>query len=235
MRIALLTYRGNMYCGGQGIYAAHIPRELARQGADVHVIAGPPLPELAPGIPLHAIPNENFFGRPLAAALPRDNPFRALWPGHLWELGVSRFGVFPELTAFGMRLLTRWGALQRRHRFERQGEAGLAIRSYTSRRNAYRENPNQSVVLEIEAPPEATLELALTEPVAQRTSVKLADLARGSHHEFTGPFPKEAWQWHRLVPLAASAVSGTISATFSGWKCLSITRSRRDRCAAGTA
>ena len=53
------------------------------------------------------------------------------------------------------------------------------------------------------------LELALTEPVAQRTSVKLADLARGSHHEFTGPFPKEAWQWHRLVPLAASAVSGT--------------------------
>jgi hypothetical protein len=41
----------------------------------------------------------------------------------------------------------------RRHRFERQGEAGLAIRSYTGRKNAYRENPNQSVVLEIEGGP----------------------------------------------------------------------------------
>jgi glycosyltransferase involved in cell wall biosynthesis len=118
VRVALLSYRGNMFCGGQGIYTAHIARELARQGAQVHVIAGPPLPELAPGIPLHAIPNENFFGRPLAAALPRGNPFRALWPGHLWELAVSRFGVFPELTAFGMRLLLRWGELQRRHRFD---------------------------------------------------------------------------------------------------------------------
>jgi hypothetical protein len=25
---------------------------------------------------------------------------------------------------------------------------------------------------------------------------------------FTGPFPKESCQWHRLVPLAASAVEG---------------------------
>ncbi|HET9734397.1 MAG TPA: hypothetical protein VFP62_03940 [Burkholderiales bacterium] len=98
---------------------------------------------------------------------------------------------------------------QRRHRFERQGEAGLAIRSYTSRRNAYRENPNQSVVLELGAPADATLALTLTEPVAQRTEVKLAELRRGSHHAFTGPFPREAWQWHRLVPLAASSLSGS--------------------------
>jgi hypothetical protein len=97
---------------------------------------------------------------------------------------------------------------RRRHRFEPQGEAGLAIRSYTSRRNAYRENPNQSVVLELAAPPDATLELTLTEPVAQRSAVKLADLLRGSHHAFTGPFPKEGWQWHRLVPLASSSLTG---------------------------
>ena len=30
MRIALLTYRGNMYCGGQGIYAAYLAREWQR-------------------------------------------------------------------------------------------------------------------------------------------------------------------------------------------------------------
>lgn len=96
----------------------------------------------------------------------------------------------------------------RRHRFERSGERGLAIRSYTSRKDAYRENPNQSVVLELEAPPSATLELSLSEPVTQRTTVPLSRLAAGSTNVFTGAFPKEGWQWHRIVPAAASAVAG---------------------------
>lgn len=118
MRIALLTYRGNMFCGGQGVYAAHIARQLHALGHEVHVIAGPPLPELPPEIPLHVIPNENFFAQDLKDALPADNPFRALVPSHLWELGLTRIGVFPEMTAFGLRLLVRWRALQRRHRFD---------------------------------------------------------------------------------------------------------------------
>lgn len=118
MRIALLTYRGNMFCGGQGIYAAYVARELHRLGHEVHVIAGPPLPDLEPGIPLHVIPNGNFFGLPMREALPADDPFRALWPSHLWELALTRLGVFPEMTAFGFRLLVRWRELQRRHRFD---------------------------------------------------------------------------------------------------------------------
>ena len=118
MRIALLTYRGNMFCGGQGIWAANVGRELHRLGHDVHVIAGPPLPELVPGIPLHVIPNENFFAQPLEDALPRDNPFRALLPSHLWELALTRLGVFPEMTGFGLRLLARWKRLQDEHRFD---------------------------------------------------------------------------------------------------------------------
>jgi glycosyltransferase involved in cell wall biosynthesis len=84
----------------------------------VHVIAGPPLPELAPGIPLHVIPNANFFARTLAEALPGRAALRALRPGHLWELGVSRLGVFPEMTAFGLRLLVRWKRLMQRHCFD---------------------------------------------------------------------------------------------------------------------
>ncbi len=97
---------------------------------------------------------------------------------------------------------------QRRHRFERMGEAGLAIRSYTSRKDAYRENPNQSVVLELAAGPEAVLELALSSPVSQTTAVSLGELSRGSRNVFTGPFPKEGWQWHRVVPLASSCAAG---------------------------
>jgi hypothetical protein len=97
---------------------------------------------------------------------------------------------------------------KRRHRFERQGEAGLAIRSYTARQNAYRENPNQSVVLEIDGGVDTVLELSLTEPVEQRGRHALDELRRRSVNRFTGPFPREAWQWHRLVPLGSSSLEG---------------------------
>jgi glycosyltransferase involved in cell wall biosynthesis len=118
MRIALLTYRGNMYCGGQGIYAAYLAREWKRAGHDVHVIAGPPLPELEPGIPLHVIPNENVFGQEHPDWLPKHDPFALFKPLSLWELGVSRFGVFPEMQTFGLRLLMRWRRLHRQHKFD---------------------------------------------------------------------------------------------------------------------
>jgi glycosyltransferase involved in cell wall biosynthesis len=118
MRIAMLTYRGNMYCGGQGIYAAYLAREWKRAGHDVHVIAGPPLPQLDPGIPLPVIPNQNVFGVPLADLARRRERMRLFEPLTLWETGVSRFGVFPEMQTFGLRLLLRWRELQRRHRFD---------------------------------------------------------------------------------------------------------------------
>jgi glycosyltransferase involved in cell wall biosynthesis len=118
VRIALLTYRGNMFCGGQGIYAAYLAREWKRAGHDVHVIAGPPLPELEPGIPLHVIPNANVFGVRHPEWARRDDPFGLLAPLTLWELGVSRFGVFPEMQSFALRLLLRWRRLQARHRFD---------------------------------------------------------------------------------------------------------------------
>jgi glycosyltransferase involved in cell wall biosynthesis len=118
VRIALLTYRGNMYCGGQGIYAAYLAREWKRAGHDVHVIAGPPFPALDDGIPLHEIPNANVFGFPMPEVI-RKTPVRRLFdPLTFWELGVSRAGVFPEMQTFGARLLLRWPALQRRHRFD---------------------------------------------------------------------------------------------------------------------
>ncbi len=118
MRIALLTYRGNMFCGGQGIYAAYLAREWKRAGHDVHVFAGPPLPDLEPGIPLHEIPNDNVFGQDWPAFFDRRRPFSLLKPLSLWELGVSRFGVFPEMQTFGVRLMRRWREFQERYRFD---------------------------------------------------------------------------------------------------------------------
>ncbi len=100
---------------------------------------------------------------------------------------------------------------QRRHRFEPQGDTGLSIRSYTARQNAYRENPNQSVILEVEGNAATGIALSLTEPVAQESKHSLGELQRGSANLFTGPFPKEGYQWHRLVPLASSSVAGRCS------------------------
>lgn len=118
MRIALFTYRGNMFCGGQGIYAAYLAREWKKAGHDVHVFAGPPLPELEEGIPLHEIPNDNVFGQPYPDFFDPEKPFSLLKPLSLWELGVSRMGVFPEMQTFGFRTLLRWKKIQERYRFD---------------------------------------------------------------------------------------------------------------------
>ncbi len=96
----------------------------------------------------------------------------------------------------------------RRHRFERLGDGVVRVTSYTSRRGAYRLNPNQSVVLEMTGGPHTRIGLTLRKPVTDAETTTVSDLFAGSVNRFTGPFPKEAWQWHRLVPRAASAVSG---------------------------
>ncbi len=118
MRIALFTYRGNMFCGGQGIYAAYLAKEWTKAGHEVHVFAGPPYPELEDGIPLHMIHNDNVFGREHPDYFDPERPFSLLRPLSLWELGVSRFGVFPEMQTFGFRIMMRWKAFQEKYKFD---------------------------------------------------------------------------------------------------------------------
>ncbi len=96
----------------------------------------------------------------------------------------------------------------RRHRFTRQGEGRVDIASYTSRQGAYRLNPNQSLVLELSGDADTTVEVDLRAPAEMRSVSRVADLYEGSHNLFTGPFPKEAYQWHRLLPRAASRLEG---------------------------
>ena len=97
----------------------------------------------------------------------------------------------------------------RRHRFTPAGENRVDAVSYTSRRGAYRQNPNQSAVLEIAGDAHTAVTVTLTRPVEQTVRTTLGALFAGSVHQFTGPFPKEGTQWHRLVPRAASRVWGT--------------------------
>ncbi|HEX7052308.1 MAG TPA: hypothetical protein VF211_00060 [Burkholderiales bacterium] len=159
--------------------------------------------------PEESFPGKDAHGKPVQVRLEWGwGPWGALALERIcdWRMEVSVEGG--RIARFFPCLQSMPFDEQRRHRFQRKGEGALAIRSYTSRRNAYRENPNQSVVLEIEGGPETALGLSLEAPCVQKSRHTLQELARGSVNRFTGPFPAEGWQWHRLVPLAASSLEG---------------------------
>ncbi|MBW2243730.1 MAG: glycosyltransferase family 4 protein [Deltaproteobacteria bacterium] len=108
LRIGFVAYRGNMQCGGQGIYLWFLARELARLGHEVDVIVGPPYPDAMPFAgSVVEVENEMFWARwfmkDWAEFLPRPNPLRVFHPLHFYELGASRLGFLPEPFAFSLR------------------------------------------------------------------------------------------------------------------------------------
>jgi glycosyltransferase involved in cell wall biosynthesis len=108
LRIGFVAYRGNMHCGGQGIYLWFLARELARLGHRVDVFVGPPYPDAMPFA--HAVtrlPNQEFwakwFMRDRYAFLPEPDRLRIFEPLNLYELAASRLGFLPEPFAFSVR------------------------------------------------------------------------------------------------------------------------------------
>ena len=96
MKICLLSYRGNPYCGGQGIYIMYLARELVKLGHDVHVIVGPPYPDEIKGVTIHRISNHNYFNNKNDFIKPHK-PFATLQPLNFYEFLSSKFGIFPDL------------------------------------------------------------------------------------------------------------------------------------------
>ncbi|MFF9121796.1 glycosyltransferase family 4 protein [Streptomyces sp. NPDC014889] len=121
--IALLTYKGNPFCGGQGVYVRHLSRELARLGHRVEVIAAQPYPVLDT---LGDITGDGHDGRLRLTELPsldlyrQPDPFRT--PGRdeyrdwidALEVATMWTGGFPEPLTFSLRA--------RRHLRARRGE-----------------------------------------------------------------------------------------------------------------
>ncbi|MBV9022947.1 MAG: glycosyltransferase family 4 protein [Streptomycetaceae bacterium] len=103
LRIALLTYRGNPFCGGQGVYVRHLSRELARLGHTVEVIAAQPYPVLDPaeGITLTKLPSLDLYRQPDPFRTPRREEFRD-WIDVL-EVATMWTGGFPEPLTFSLR------------------------------------------------------------------------------------------------------------------------------------
>ena len=108
LRILFTAYRGNMRCGGQGIYLWFLARELARLGHRVDVLVGPPYADPMPfAASVHEIHDDRFWGKwflqDWGSFFPRDNPAAVLSPLRFYELAASRMGFFPEPAAFSVR------------------------------------------------------------------------------------------------------------------------------------
>jgi glycosyltransferase involved in cell wall biosynthesis len=109
LRIAFVAYRGNMRCGGQGVYLWFLARELARLGHRVDVWVGPPYPDPMPfAHGVNELPNHQYWGKWFSkdrrALIPRPRT-RLLNPLEFYELGASYLGFLPEPFAFSVRAL----------------------------------------------------------------------------------------------------------------------------------
>jgi glycosyltransferase involved in cell wall biosynthesis len=115
MRICLLTYRGNPYSGGQGIYVYYLSRELQRKGHEVEVIASAPFPELSEGVTLHQLRSSSIY-HPGSSFRKNLSEVRSFVD--LYELCTSRLGVFSEPWAFSFRAYARLKELCKQRRFD---------------------------------------------------------------------------------------------------------------------
>ena len=125
LRIALLTYKGNPFCGGQGVYVRHLSRELARLGHHVEVIGAQPYPVLdvldegfeGPDGPegrlsLTELPSLDLYRQSDPFRTPKRGEYRD-WIDAL-EVGTMWTGGFPEPLTFSLRA--------RRHLRARRGD-----------------------------------------------------------------------------------------------------------------
>ena len=114
LRVALLAYKGNPFCGGQGVYVRHLSRELARLGHTVEVLAGQPYPVLdpEPGVKLTEISSLDLYRQPDPFRTPKREEYRD-WVDML-EVGTMWTAGFPEPLTFSLRAL--------RHLSGRRGE-----------------------------------------------------------------------------------------------------------------
>ncbi|MGW4200683.1 glycosyltransferase family 4 protein [Streptomyces sp. NPDC004726] len=112
LRIALLTYKGNPFCGGQGVYVRHLSRELARLGHSVEVIGAQPYPVLDDGVPLTELSSLDLYRSPDPFRTPARDEYRD-WIDAV-EVATMWTGGFPEPLTFSLRA--------RRHLIARRGQ-----------------------------------------------------------------------------------------------------------------
>jgi len=104
MKICLLCYRGNPYCGGQGVYLYFLSRELAKMGHSPTILVGFPEPWPMPWAKTILVENLNLWGVRRNFISP-SAPWQILRPLNFFEFAATRFGFFPEMLIFSLRAL----------------------------------------------------------------------------------------------------------------------------------
>jgi glycosyltransferase involved in cell wall biosynthesis len=130
LRIALLAYRGDPYCGGQGVYVRHLSRELVKLGHSVEVLSGPPYAVVDEGVTLTELPSLDLYGEPDPFTVPKKLSAYRDWIDVL-EVGGMLTGGFPEPLTYSLRaarfLKSRRGAYDVVHDNQTLGYGQLAI------------------------------------------------------------------------------------------------------------
>jgi glycosyltransferase involved in cell wall biosynthesis len=114
VRVALLSYRSDPHCGGQGVYVRHLSRGLAELGHRVEVFSGQPYPELDPRVGLTKVPSLDLYREPDPFRTPSLRELRGVVD--LLEVSTMWTAGFPEPLTFSLRAARQLRA--RRHEFD---------------------------------------------------------------------------------------------------------------------
>jgi MMP alpha-(1->4)-mannosyltransferase len=102
LRVALLVYRGNPHCGGQGVYVRYLSRALVELGHHVEVFSGQPYPELDAGVAFTPVPGLDLYRPEDPFRVPKLSEFRG--PIDVLEFLHMCTAGFPEPLAFSLRV-----------------------------------------------------------------------------------------------------------------------------------
>jgi glycosyltransferase involved in cell wall biosynthesis len=107
-------YQGSMQSGGQGVYLAAVTSELLRLGHEVHVISGPPHPELHPDVRHHPIRAHSFQAMLLdrSAFFHDGHPLAHLAPLNFYEFASTRFTLSSIINTFTLRAFRRLAEIE---------------------------------------------------------------------------------------------------------------------------
>jgi glycosyltransferase involved in cell wall biosynthesis len=118
MRVLFLCYRGNPYCGGQGIYLYHLTRELSKRGVEIDVIVGPPYPDpMEDWARVYKLDCLNLW-MINTRSVPYEKLLRILSPWNFLDYFLTRFHIFPEMETFSLKAFFELRDLHRERRYD---------------------------------------------------------------------------------------------------------------------
>lgn len=101
LRIALLTYRGNPFSGGQGVYVRYLSNALVDLGHEVTVYSGQPYPDLHEGVAFVPLPSLDLYRADDPFRRPKRAEFRDAID--VLEYAAMCTAAFPEPLTFSLR------------------------------------------------------------------------------------------------------------------------------------